>query len=225
MYLWPPPYEDGELAIMHHRFNMDVILPVCTGLTSLLIAPKEAPFCLYLESMSSLRRLTVHLAFLFKSYTAGFAHELFRHITHFEVFDTPNPTIPWAKLALIPNLTHFSFWEQTFLDRIAGTILAECPRLQYLVFISASPVLDTSATPACERLAADPRFVAVIVEDFEYDWMRGALIGEDYWARAEAFVTAKQIGQVGSESQFSPSPGINFNGSSQGPNTRSPMNL
>ncbi|KAJ7445066.1 hypothetical protein FB451DRAFT_1568205 [Mycena latifolia] len=189
LYLWP--------RREHHRANMEVVLPACTGVTSLLISPKETEFCRSLGDMSCLRRLTVNIRSLFKQYPEGFAHPLFRNITHLEVFDTQSAHA-WEELALVPNLTHFAFRNDTFLGKAAGTILAACPRLQYLVCAS-HPMFIRLAAQACARLASsDPRFVVVEVVDFERDWMRGALWGKDAWARAEAFVAAKRAGKVDS---------------------------
>ncbi|KAJ7445081.1 hypothetical protein FB451DRAFT_1293313 [Mycena latifolia] len=188
LYLWNAPHAD-----------MSVILSACTGVTRLFIAPQEPEICAALGDMPHLRRLALAVGDLFQHHPERFAHRIFRNITHLEIFDERNADASiLAELSLVPYLTHFSFWAELFLDSAAGAILASCPRLQYLVFCASSRVLNPSVVPACERLASDPRFIVVVVSNFECDWMRGALVGEDYWARAEAFVAAKQIGQVGS---------------------------
>ncbi|KAJ7445105.1 hypothetical protein FB451DRAFT_1293379 [Mycena latifolia] len=194
-----PPREGGEQAMLRHTTNMDAILPACIGLTTLFIAPKETEFCATLGDMYALRRLTVDASEFFKQHPEGFAHWLFRNITHLEIFSGQiGSAATWAALALVPHLTHFSFWEEAFLNGRAGAVLAACPRLQYLVFLSISPGFILSCAPACVRLAADPRFVAVIVRDSKRDWLFSALQKQDYWTRVEAFIAAKRAGSVAS---------------------------
>ncbi|KAJ7445079.1 hypothetical protein FB451DRAFT_1376267 [Mycena latifolia] len=203
LYLWTPP-EDGEHGIprTRHRANINAILPACKGVTSLFIVPGEAQFCSALGDMYSrtLLRLAVDISDLFTRYHEGFAYHLFHNITHLEVFDDEQllSASMWQELTLVPRLTHLSFWSKVFLDGRAGAILTACPRLQYLAFLSSSPVVNTPVAPACDRLASDSRFVVVVLLDFERDWMRGALTGHDYWARAEAFVAAKRAGEIAS---------------------------
>ncbi|KAJ7025834.1 hypothetical protein C8F04DRAFT_1238935 [Mycena alexandri] len=47
------------------------------------------------------------------------------------------------------------------------------------------------------KLMKDPRFVVMQCEEFEKDWQMGAHTGEDYWARADAFVAKRRSGDVG----------------------------
>ncbi|KAK7026386.1 hypothetical protein R3P38DRAFT_2949538 [Favolaschia claudopus] len=44
--------------------------------------------------------------------------------------------------------------------------------------------------------SADDRFVVLRQIRWFEDWLRGAIIGEDYWALADRFIAAKRAGKV-----------------------------
>jgi hypothetical protein len=51
-------------------------------------------------------------------------------------------------------------------------------------------------------LAEDARFVVASRGPFQKDWLLGAESGMDFWARAEAFVAQKRVGEIDRELRF-----------------------
>ncbi|KAJ6779265.1 hypothetical protein DFH09DRAFT_1043296 [Mycena vulgaris] len=184
-----------------HKSEMAVILPACTGVTNLFVMTTGLDL-FSVGDMKDLQRLAISIRDLFSQHRLDFTHRLFRNITHLEIFDESrhrlesNLPVAWAGLTLIPNLTHLSFWGRILLPIAARTVLPECPRLQYLVFLAPETAAFSRAAAACEALAVDPRFVAIVLKNFERDWLRGARLGRDYWTHAEEFVAAKRMGKV-----------------------------
>ncbi|KAJ7078015.1 hypothetical protein B0H15DRAFT_540342 [Mycena belliarum] len=172
MYTWSP--EESTILIARHRANIDAVLSAY---------------------LTCLRQLAVDIVNLFKVYPARFADALFRNVTHLEIFAEAEY---WegSELASLPQLTHCAFWDETILECAAGAILAGCARLRYLVFLRASGSLNQIEQASCAELALDVRFVALDPGAFDEDWLRGALLQQNYWARAEAFVAAKRAGKV-----------------------------
>ncbi|KAJ6779209.1 hypothetical protein DFH09DRAFT_1404885 [Mycena vulgaris] len=142
-----------------YQHDMAVILPACTAVTSLFVMTTG----IYLHSvgdMQDLRRLAIEIGVLFSNHDLDFTHHLFRNITHLEISQ------------------HLSGLGSRF-------VLPACPRLQYIVFLGTGTPLAAAELTACKTLAADPRFVAVALTDFEGDWPRGAQLGRDYWSCVE----------------------------------------
>ncbi|KAJ7466668.1 hypothetical protein B0H11DRAFT_1733189 [Mycena galericulata] len=84
-----------------------------------------------------LKRLHCCLEALFIPETQiDFAHQLFSHLTHLEIFTDNNPEVtqPWSEIALIPHLTHLSFNDVDLLS-LSLNILNTCKSLQVLVFL------------------------------------------------------------------------------------------
>ncbi|KAJ7078007.1 hypothetical protein B0H15DRAFT_933842 [Mycena belliarum] len=195
MYIWSP--EESTILSARHRAHIDAVLSACKGITNLFIMPGEAEYCTALADLTCLRQLAVDIVNLFKVYPARFADALFRNVTHLEIFAEAEY---WegSELASLPELTHCAFWNETILEIAGGAILAGCARLRYMVFLYVSGSLNQIEHASCAELALDVRFVALDPGAFDEDWLRGALLQQNYWARAEAFVAAKRAGEVDS---------------------------
>jgi hypothetical protein len=59
-----------------------------------------------------------------------------------------------------------------------------CPLLEIGVMLCTP--LNYHEIPSRLNSSSDPRFVAMLLVDYEADWAHGARGGADYWARAEA---------------------------------------
>ncbi|KAJ6533308.1 hypothetical protein DFH09DRAFT_1325811 [Mycena vulgaris] len=190
LYLW-----------LQHKADMAVILPACTDVVSLFLVPGGGEFYAALGDMRNVRRLAIEIGDLLMRQHFGFTHPFFHTITHLEAFDDEKlPSSSWAGLTLAPYLTHFAFRNEseTFLDIAADTTLLAWPRLHCLVLLSNLTGITAAGRMTCERLANDPRFVAISLVDFAGDWLCGARLGHDYWVRAEVFVADKQAEKVAS---------------------------
>ncbi|KAJ7158001.1 hypothetical protein C8R43DRAFT_1105795 [Mycena crocata] len=124
----------------------------------------------------------------------------FSHITHLELFEAlegdavqyDDAQTYYAVFADLPRLTHLAF-DTTDILPVCETLLQVCKTLCVLVILRIPriyPEVDMA------RLAADPRFVMMVVEHYAEDWQRGVLTGEDYWRRAEAFISQRLSGQI-----------------------------
>ncbi|KAJ7184993.1 hypothetical protein C8R46DRAFT_1026814 [Mycena filopes] len=127
------------------------------------------------------------------SNAAGFAHPLFRNLTHLEIVYVHTVEAVADGLALLPRLTHLSFYDNEF-----GAALA--PRLAALPHLQCIVALVRSSEEASERIrtvfARDNRFVCAMRDDFVVDWLAAADDGDVYWTRAEGFLAARRAGRV-----------------------------
>jgi hypothetical protein len=142
-----------------------------------------------------LQRLSANLGWLFTRTimtTEDFTHPLFSHITHLHIY---GPQEVSAAVALIPRLTHLSFRATHLPASARRSTLDNCTSLKVLVSVwSKHSYLDACASIFAD-IAADPRFVMLVVPDFKLDWEIGARGGEDYWARAEEVVNMRIAGE------------------------------
>ncbi|KAJ7896896.1 hypothetical protein B0H13DRAFT_1884866 [Mycena leptocephala] len=65
-------------------------------------------------------------------------------------------------------------------------------RLQCIIFLTLDMYQMTEVRPHAEVV----RFVWIAQTDFHFDWLQDAATGDDYWTLAEAFIAAKQAGNV-----------------------------
>ncbi|KAJ7856774.1 hypothetical protein B0H13DRAFT_1902497 [Mycena leptocephala] len=101
-----------------------------------------------------------------------------------------------TRLALIPHLTHISFYSAPFENTVFHAALHADTRLHCFVFFE-SKTVHLEYIDEAGPLLGDDRLVCMEQEeDFRVDWLRGAHTGYDYWALAEAFIAAKRAGKV-----------------------------
>ncbi|KAJ7622104.1 hypothetical protein FB45DRAFT_1031800 [Roridomyces roridus] len=123
---------------------------------------------------------------------------VFRNLTHLEIFGIVTEDEHfWSALADVPHLTHLSFNEDPHMLTIVPTLLAECISLRALIFLSLEPVpvLEDYRESNLADLAHDPRFVQLVCRRYVRDWQLGALIGVDYWSRADDFIAKRRSGE------------------------------
>lgn len=193
---WPPTsvrhlfLENGE------KDDINTVLTTCSGVTNLFLCGAAVGPSV-LSGMHSLQKLNASLSLIFSYRAVDITHSMFRNITHLEIFDSYFDDVSmWTRVSLVPHLTHLAFNFPDILIACPG-ILQACPKLQYLVFLPTPALSDiTTHAKQCELLREDIRFVAMMCRQFEADWKMGAYSGEDYWARAEAFVAAKRAGTI-----------------------------
>jgi hypothetical protein len=90
-------------------------------------------------------------------------------------------------LAGLPVLTHLAVNSSTDLD-------------VYVYFFSVRKSLDAlillrrprvSGSAELDILCDNPHFVMMPVEHYKADWQRGVLVGDNYWARADALIAKR----------------------------------
>ncbi|KAJ7157714.1 hypothetical protein C8R43DRAFT_1125381 [Mycena crocata] len=80
---------------------------------------------------------------------------------------------------------------------ICPYLLEACKTLRALVILRLQTTLSAPSVPVPEILTEDPRFVVLHLGPCpKYDWQQGVLIGLNYWARVDAFITKRRIGKI-----------------------------
>ncbi|KAJ6564593.1 hypothetical protein B0H19DRAFT_1259019 [Mycena capillaripes] len=123
---------------------------------------------------------------------------MFTFVTHLDLLDY----IPFATdhhlalyppfIALLPVLTHLAMRnrlrEQAAVEK---QILVSCRGLEALII----PVPLEGRTAQYLSIE-DVRFVYMVVQYHEDDWVIGASGGMDFWARADAFIAKRRRGEI-----------------------------
>lgn len=183
--------------------GINKILSVCDAVVSVAFYfISDGPGVLPLIELLPVRYLVCPSA-LFNTMVPDFHHPIFAHITHLDVQHWRGESWPaWSGLAAIPHLTHLSLHDgshQPFVDSADSACrgaLAHCAGLKVLVIIWWSTSILKMRAPEHAPLATDPRFVMLVVENELTDWVAGARGGEDYWARAEAHIEKRRLGET-----------------------------
>ncbi|KAJ7182416.1 hypothetical protein C8R43DRAFT_940572 [Mycena crocata] len=129
-------------------------------------------------------------------------YSCFAHITHLQLFDhylelyreditDPDETGAYTRLAALPRLTHLSIVFSHSVPPFCAHLLDMCKGLHALVLLHA---LDNDSDVVYD--ITDARFVTMSLGDYAADWQRGILLGDDYWARADAFIAKRISGEL-----------------------------
>ncbi|KAJ7662783.1 hypothetical protein DFH06DRAFT_1296356 [Mycena polygramma] len=137
----------------------------------------------------------IFLAVVHPANSAGFAN-----LTHLELFPpmTPSRDEPsseilarWTVLGKLPKLTHLALPSMD-IPGICSMVLSDCKSLRALIVFKIQP----GPSPTMDRLSNDPRFMMMMVQNYTADWQQGVLTGDDYWARADAFIAKRKTGEI-----------------------------
>lgn len=130
----------------------------------------------------------------------------FLSVTHLELFQPNSDELElpiwddWSRLASLPSLTHLCVSQE--LGVILPHAIRECPRLAVGI-IAFWGYEAQDGMEFTEGLTwGDPRLVVMVmvIDSFTEDWELGARGGDDFWARADAFIARKRVGEI--ESKF-----------------------
>ncbi|KAJ6531109.1 hypothetical protein B0H19DRAFT_1273331 [Mycena capillaripes] len=134
-------------------------------------------------------------------------HQLFLSITHLSFYQIENgveaPKPPdwndWSQLASLPALTHLALSE-TLSRGILPRAMESCSRLVLAATIFWMRIhgeREKSLAFTHNLPIADPRVVVLrMVILSGADWKIGANGGDDFWVRADTFVTRKRKGEI-----------------------------
>ncbi|KAJ7480230.1 hypothetical protein B0H11DRAFT_2025346 [Mycena galericulata] len=174
------------------------ILPLCTGLVSLLPLRRFSnPTLIPTLAGMRLRRLSTSLVDLFGGRDAvDIHHPMFSALTHIDIFDDIGdvPKI-YTHMSALPSLTHLCLNNEIPWD-ILRLLLSDCRHLQVLVNMWAYLRADRAWALAQKPPLTDHRFVVTLYRDYWEDWDAGAHGETDFWALAEIFVARKQRGEI-----------------------------
>ncbi|KAJ6582497.1 hypothetical protein DFH09DRAFT_869997, partial [Mycena vulgaris] len=144
--------------------------------------------------------LSINLAIMFpdnEGEGTDFSHPLFTHITHLDLDRWYESSWPaWAGLAQSPRLAYLTFHHNLVPASICQDALAHCTSLQVLAIVSPDQHALRRYFPEFAEVAADLRFVMVVVAEKLEDWEMGARGGEDYWVVAECLVQKRRSGEI-----------------------------
>ncbi|KAJ7809902.1 hypothetical protein B0H14DRAFT_3880799, partial [Mycena olivaceomarginata] len=172
-------------------------LNACRGVTNLFFQANSTSGRVLraLGSLHEVQYLTIDVLTI--SCADDTLRPLFLNVTHLEpleLYDTSSAEADrmCANLALIPHLTHVAF----NLNLQSWALHAGLPadlRLQCIVFL----VPELYELDDSNPLLADSRFVCIHQAlDYDFDWLSGAVTGDDYWVLADAFLATRRAGTV-----------------------------
>ncbi|KAF7368833.1 hypothetical protein MVEN_00208500 [Mycena venus] len=145
-----------------------------------------------------LQRLSINSEWMTRHEKAAFSWSSFTHLTHLNIIDWHGDTwdLAWSWLALLPCLTHLSFYDDMIPDDLCLGALKHCRLIEVLAIVWPTQGI-TRIQPVSPALRTEPRFVVVgICGQHKEDWERGARGGEDHWVVAEALVERRLSGET-----------------------------
>ncbi|KAJ7459355.1 hypothetical protein FB451DRAFT_1272570 [Mycena latifolia] len=186
--------------------SMDTILTACPGIINLLSYHPLASSRKALGTVYGLRRLVVDITNLFPDAPEGPPlADLIPNLTHLELLDRDvdenTSQAFFTSISHISTLTHLSFNEESLCITLRPLLQSRFTQLRCIVAVTENANLE-DATKVTRPLSDDNRFVCIGQTNYWEDWLRGVVNGEDYWALAEAFITARRAGRVDRASSF-----------------------
>jgi hypothetical protein len=179
------------------------LLALCSGISRLTLFKCEPTMLPALDGMR-IQYLSLVLWDLFGGHStwAGDTppiidtrRPLFRGVTHLDLWDD-GTRVAGLPIAELPALTHLSLNEEQNLS-LLRSLLSSCENLHVLVNMHWKQ-LDLERARQAPDLVDDLRFVLMALDTDEYvaDWRVGANGGQDFWARADRFVTKRKRGEI-----------------------------
>ncbi|KAJ7479408.1 hypothetical protein B0H11DRAFT_2027340 [Mycena galericulata] len=175
------------------------IMSTCNATVNLMILfGTVTPALLPVLGALPLERLFIDLHKLFPSPTPDFSHPIFNQLTHFDLCSSRHDA-DWNTLnglAQLPRLTHLAFHGTLIPNSVYENALVHCKFLRVLADTSPDLYSLDKVSRLRAPLAADPRFVILVMADTRLDWELGATGREDRWATADALVLNRRAGKT-----------------------------
>ncbi|KAJ7442941.1 hypothetical protein B0H11DRAFT_471054 [Mycena galericulata] len=193
-------FRAGVRSLLLHHFvaseDMLVVLRICAKTSNLAVYndhvnPELFP---YISAMP-LTKLAIDLRrllgdpMLLLDRSGG----MLSHLTHLDITTAVGQDEPWARwsgLSQLPILTHLSFNYQLPSFVVLGA-LSNCRALKVLLICWDTPPILYNHPPI-----SDPRFAMIAYKNPVGDWERGAMGGQDFWKRADAFFDKKRKQEI-----------------------------
>jgi hypothetical protein len=191
---------EGVRSLLIHRFldseDMLVILRTCAKTLNLAVYNDNVNPSLYpYIAAMPLKMLAIDLRQLMgppirlqDAFT-----DFFPHLTHLDIttaVEDDERWEHWSSLSHLPSLTHLSFNYGLPYFLVLGA-LSNCRSLKVLLICWDSPPISYNVPPI-----SDARFVMISYKNAVLDWETGAMGGEDFWHRADAFFEKKRKGEI-----------------------------
>ncbi|KAJ7766668.1 hypothetical protein B0H16DRAFT_1522173 [Mycena metata] len=179
------------------------VLTICSGIVNLVIDREFDRDLLPILDTMHLRSLDLYIPPMGSLWAhSTLKHPLFFSITHLSFYqnhaDGPEPSKwdNWSRLAALPALTHLCLSED--ISSIFPEALKECRGLVLAVTLFWTRVEARSANAFVQELAiTDARFFVMVTPNaITKEWQLGARGGDDFWVRAERFITRRRAGEI-----------------------------
>ncbi|KAJ6553050.1 hypothetical protein B0H19DRAFT_1072535 [Mycena capillaripes] len=160
--------------------TVNAILAACPGITDVLVHYcKHLPDLAALAGLECLRHLTLTVQDLFHQSAIDFTEPLFRG--------------------------RHEFRDPGHMEGITPALMRQDTRLRCIVLLVWDDEDGEYDLNSFRPLSDDDRFVCIEAYDHYLDWLRGAdaASGDNYWARAEAFIAAKRSSYIIYDEEFS----------------------
>ncbi|KAJ7636376.1 hypothetical protein FB45DRAFT_906483 [Roridomyces roridus] len=135
---------------------------------------------------------------LFPGAIVDCTHPVFSGITHLEMCDSAPTTNVLAALQSMPGLTHVAFNASMVRFSMHLTMVVEFlsvrTSVRVVVLLSVNRLEPPASVP--KEVMREPRIVWMTCAHYIKDWHQGTLTGEDYWVRAESFVSKRKSGEI-----------------------------
>ncbi|KAF8144740.1 hypothetical protein K438DRAFT_1992485 [Mycena galopus ATCC 62051] len=147
-----------------------------------------------------MRRLVVDITNLFPDAPEGPPlADLIGNLTHLELLDLDvNENISRAfftSISHISTVTYLSFNDESLCITLRPLLQSRFIQLRCVIAVTENANLE-DATRVTRTLSDDDRFVCIGQTNYWKDWLQDMVNDEDYWALAEAFITARNAGRV-----------------------------
>ncbi|KAJ6454187.1 hypothetical protein C8R45DRAFT_1038318 [Mycena sanguinolenta] len=176
------------------------LLAKCSETVSLSINGEvDRGFLRCLDKMR-LQRLGFTVPPLFMRWNrAGFAHPLFASVMHLDLYSLghldDHDGQKWDGITTLPALTHLAL-SPSIATYILQSVVAQCSRLRVIVVTTHRSRSVDFAFAESLTLTDDRIVVMATRMGYDDDWELGVRGGDDFWARAEAFLARKHAGKV-----------------------------
>ncbi|KAK7045262.1 hypothetical protein R3P38DRAFT_191186 [Favolaschia claudopus] len=214
------PTEFKKIAVRHvfieaygDRTDASDLLAGLTEIESLAIDTPDRKSLLRVVDTLHIQRLNLRAP---RSDTAQWAHAtlsrpLISSVTHLELYYDTGEDSPiqswaaWSGITTLPALTHLCVSDDLASLFLRPVLESRSPASKLQVFIVGywDSWMKTHATQfALNPPIGDPRLVVMMLSSLKEDWVAGVTGGEDFWARADAFLAAKKRGDIGGSVYF-----------------------
>jgi hypothetical protein len=183
------------------------LLMKCTGIVNLVFDGTLDPELLQALNKMHLQKLFLTVPSDLSTWPlAGLRHRLFLSVTHLDLSEDrvdagSSCWQVWSYLASLPALTRLAL-SVPMAERILPEVVAHCPRLSVVIAVTYKGSWDRDLAIAFAQniTFTDPRTVVMaLATNYTDDWILGTRGGDDFWIRAETFVTRKRAGEIDSK--------------------------
>ncbi|KAJ7807108.1 hypothetical protein B0H13DRAFT_2686538 [Mycena leptocephala] len=180
------------------------LLMKCTGIVNLVFDGTLDPELLQALNKMHLQKLLLTVPSDLSTWPlAGLRHPVFLSVTHLDLGEDQGDAgsscwQEWSYLASLPALTRLAV-SVAMAECILPEVVAHCPRLRVVIVVTYTGSWDRDLAIAFAQniTITDSRAVVMaLATNYKDDWILGTRGSDDFWTRAETFVTRKRAGEI-----------------------------